>query len=102
MVTFGSIDLKKGAYVKKNINDYERVARVIGGTFLSSLAFWGPKKPMFLGFIFPIITGIVGVCPLYSALGISTRKEVKDSSNDYFPVKSPSEIAAGHPLVGAA
>ncbi|MCM2349338.1 MAG: DUF2892 domain-containing protein [Bacteriovoracaceae bacterium] len=88
--------------MKKNIHDYERVARFAGGAFLSSLAFWGPKKIGFLGFVIPMATGLSGTCPLYSALGISTRKETKDQDNEYFPVQSISEEAAGHPIVGVS
>lgn len=29
-------------------------------------------------------------------------KSVEEQANDYFPVQSPSERAAGHPLVGTA
>lgn len=86
--------------MKKNIHDYERVGRVVGGVFLSSLAFWGPKKPLYLAFLIPIATGAVGTCPLYSALGVSTRKDPDTQANDYFPVQSTSEAAAGHPIVG--
>ena len=88
--------------MKKNIHDYERVFRFAGGAFLSSLAFWGPKNKGFLGFIIPMSTGLIGTCPLYSALGISTRKDIKDRDNEYFPVQSVSERAAGHPIVGAS
>jgi hypothetical protein len=87
--------------MKKNIHRYERVARVAGGALLSSLAFIGPKKPWFLSFLIPVATGLVGTCPLYSALNISTRKKEEDLANDYFPVQSSSERAAGHPLVGS-
>jgi hypothetical protein len=87
--------------MQKNIHNVERVARVALGAALSSRAFFGPRKPWYLVFAFPVITGLVGTCPLYSALGVSTRPEDQDkSSNDYFPDKSQSEIAAGHPIVG--
>jgi Protein of unknown function (DUF2892) len=87
----------------KNIHDYERVGRVVGGLFLSSLAFWGPRKTWYLAFLVPIVTGLTGTCPFYSAMGVSTRKDEIDSqANDYFPVQSSSEAAAGHPLVGVS
>jgi hypothetical protein len=85
--------------MQKNVHDYERIGRVVGGITLSSLAFWGPRKIWFLGFLVPVITGLMGKCPLYSSLGISTRKS-EQADNDYFPVKSDSELAAGHPIVG--
>ncbi len=43
---------------------------------------------------------------LYSVVRMNTRKKIEKSvdeqANDYFPVQSPSERAAGHPLVGTA
>ncbi len=88
--------------MKKNIHPFERLLRVAGGTFLASMAFWGPKKPWMLSFLGPVASGAVGTCPLYSALDISTRKDAEAQANDYFPVQSDSERAAGHPLVGAS
>lgn len=91
--------------MKLNISDPERVVRFGAGAVLSSLAFWGPKKPAYLVFLIPMATGFIGTCPLYSALGISTRtigEKESDQANDYFPVQSPSERAAGHPIVGAS
>ncbi len=92
--------------MQKNIHKYERVVRTAGGLALSSLAFWGPKKSLFLGFLIPVVTGLVGKCPLYSALGINTRKQEERqgeiSDNEYFDKKSDSEVVAGHPIVGVS
>ena len=53
---------------------FDRLARVALGLIILSLAFWGPKTALgWLGLI-PLATGIVGLCPLYSLLGISTRR----------------------------
>ena len=78
--------------MRKNVNDYERLARVAVGLFF----FFRKKRYIFLA---PVMTGITGNCPLYTALGINTRGEEK-TDQDYFGVQSPSEIAAGHPIVG--
>lgn len=91
--------------MKKNINDGERALRLTTGAVLASMAFWGPKKKWMLAFLMPAITGVVGTCPLYSALGVSTCNEdsiTEKQANDYFPMKSDSEIIAGHPIVGSA
>lgn len=88
--------------MKKNIGNTERVLRFVGGIALTSLAFWGPKQKRYFAFLIPAITGMVGICPLYSALQISTRRESQDASNDYFPVQSASERVAGHPIVGVS
>ena len=61
----------------QNINDPERVIRFIVGAVITSLAFWGPHSPWFLLGLIPMATGFVGTCPLYSALGISTKHEKK-------------------------
>lgn len=55
-----------------NEHPVERVARVVLGVGILSLAFVGPKSPWaYLGIV-PILTGALGNCPLYSLLGIST------------------------------
>jgi hypothetical protein len=63
--------------MKKNIGGIERVARIILGAAVLALAFVGPKTPWaYLGLI-PLATGIIGWCPPYALLGISTCKECK-------------------------
>jgi hypothetical protein len=57
----------------KNINDPERVIRFLAGAVITSLAFWGPQSNWFLLGLIPMATGLVGTCPLYTALGISTN-----------------------------
>ncbi len=87
--------------MKQNIHPYERVGRVAAGLFLSSFAFWGPKKKWYLSFLGLAVDGMIGTCPVYAALGISTcPDDVEKQANDYFAVESSSEIAAGHPIVG--
>jgi hypothetical protein len=58
--------------MKKNIHPVERIARVVVGLVLTSLAFWGPSNDWFLLGLIPLSTGIVGWCPLYALFGIST------------------------------
>ena len=49
-----------------------RVLRVVVGAAVLSLVFVGPKTPWaWLGAV-PLLTGLVGYCPLYSLLGIRT------------------------------
>ena len=59
--------------MKTNIHSLERVARVVLGAVLTSLAFWGPANSWFLLGLIPLATGLVGWCPPYYLLGISTR-----------------------------
>ena len=56
----------------KNIHPYERVARIILGAVLVSMAFVGPKNLWFLLGAVPLLTGLMGWCPPYQILGIST------------------------------
>lgn len=58
--------------MKKNIHPIERVVRVVGGLGIASLAFWGPSSYWFLLGLIPVATGLMGWCPPYALLGIST------------------------------
>jgi hypothetical protein len=60
--------------MKKNIHPIESVSRVLAGLVLISMAFVGPKNPWFLVGFVPVLTGLVGWCPPYAILGISTCK----------------------------
>ncbi len=56
----------------KNIGKAERIARVVLGVGVLSLAFVGPQSPWaYLGFL-PLVTGLLGWCPPYALLGIGT------------------------------
>jgi hypothetical protein len=58
--------------MKANEGRVDRLLRVIAGLLLLSLAFFGPKTPLgYIGLV-PLLTGIVGYCPLYSLLKINT------------------------------
>ena len=63
--------------MKKNIGSKERVIRVLAGLGIVSMAIVGPHSPWaFLGII-PLATGLIGWCPAYALLGISTCKSCK-------------------------
>lgn len=50
----------------------ERVIRIIIGLAVLSLVFVGPKTLWgWIGLI-PLLTGLTGLCPLYTILGVST------------------------------
>lgn len=56
----------------KNEGTIDRALRVALGLGLISIAFVGPQTPWgFLGAI-PLATGLLGSCPLYTILGLST------------------------------
>jgi len=59
----------------KNEGTIDRALRVIVGLAVLSLAFIGPQTPWaYIGLV-PLLTGLVGYCPLYSLLGICTMKK---------------------------
>lgn len=56
----------------RNEGTLDRVLRVILGLVLLSLVFIGPQTLWGLIGIVPLATGLLGTCPIYSVLGIST------------------------------
>lgn len=56
----------------KNEGTIDRILRIIAGFALLSIVIVGPQTPWgYIGLI-PLLTGLVGYCPLYSLLGICT------------------------------
>jgi hypothetical protein len=56
----------------QNEGTLDRVLRVIVGVALISLVFVGPATPWgWIGLV-PLLTGLVGYCPLYQLLGLNT------------------------------
>jgi hypothetical protein len=52
----------------------DRVIRIVIGLGILSLVFVGPQTAWgWIGLV-PLITGIVGFCPLYKLIGLNTRK----------------------------
>jgi hypothetical protein len=50
----------------------DRLLRILAGLALLALVFFGPQTPFgWIGLV-PLITGVVGFCPLYRLLGINT------------------------------
>jgi hypothetical protein len=67
----------------QNIHTVERIARIVLGVGLISMAFIGPQSKWFFLGIIPLLTGIVGYCPPDQLLGINTKG--KSSSCDKKP-----------------
>lgn len=58
--------------MKPNEGGIDRILRVIVGLAILALAFIGPKTPWaWLGLV-PLVTGLVGFCPLYAILRLNT------------------------------
>ena len=58
--------------MSRNEGTIDRVLRVVLGLVLLSLVFVGPQTWWGLIGLVPLVTGLVGSCPVYSILGIST------------------------------
>ena len=56
----------------RNEHLVERVARVLLGLAILTLFFVGPRTPWALLGLVPLATGLLGSCPIYTALGLST------------------------------
>ena len=61
-----------GNLLKVNEGSVDRVVRVALGVVLLSLVFVGPATPWGWIGVVPLATGLLGSCPLYTLLGIST------------------------------
>ena len=55
-----------------NVHPIERAVRVLIGLAVLSLVVVGPHTLWGLLGVIPLLTGMVGICPLYTLLGIST------------------------------
>ena len=62
--------------MKKNVGSTDRVIRVILGIIVLSLLFIIEGNLKWFGLIglIPLITGLIGYCPLYTLLKASTKK----------------------------
>jgi hypothetical protein len=55
-----------------NVGTIDRGLRIVLGLVLLSLVFVGPQSYWGLVGIVPLVTGLLGVCPAYSLVGIRT------------------------------
>ena len=58
--------------LKNNVGNVDRLLRVALGIVLLALVFMGPKTLWGLIGIVPLVTGLIGSCPVYRLLGLST------------------------------
>ena len=58
--------------MKSNEGKLDRILRIIAGLAILSLCLIGPKTLWGLVGIVPLLTGLVGYCPLYQVLGLNT------------------------------
>jgi hypothetical protein len=58
--------------MKTNEGKVDRILRVVIGLVLLSLVVVGPQTLWGLVGLVPLLTGLVGFCPLYQVLGLNT------------------------------
>lgn len=59
-------------FLPTNENTFDRGLRIALGLVLLSLVFVGPASLWGLVGVVPLLTGLVGSCPLYTLFGLST------------------------------
>lgn len=59
-------------FFKTNEGAADRILRIAFGLILLSLTVLGPKTSWGLVGLVPLLTGLVGTCPIYSLFGLST------------------------------
>ena len=68
------------AIFARNEHAADRIIRVIAGLALLSLVWIGPQTPWGWVGLVPLVTGLVGSCPLYRLFGVSTCSVAKSST----------------------
>ena len=58
--------------MRQNEGSLDRTLRVIIGIVLIAMVFVGPKSAWGWVGLIPLLTGLVGICPLYRLAGMST------------------------------
>ena len=75
--------------MKRNVHTVDKIIRIIVGLILLSLCILGPKSWWGLLGLIPLITGIIGNCPIYSIFGFSTCSSQKTEEKE--EASSPGE-----------
>jgi len=58
--------------VTRNVGDIDKGLRIVAGLVLLALGWFGPLGWWGLIGLVPLATGLIGNCPVYSLLGVST------------------------------
>ena len=58
---------------KNNVGKTDRIIRVILGVLLIGNVFFALQHPIVWIGVILVLTGLAGICPLYSVLGINTK-----------------------------
>lgn len=63
--------------MQANIGSIDKIVRIIAGLILISLVFVGPQTSWGWIGVVPLATALIGWCPLYRLIGMSTCKSAK-------------------------
>ena len=58
--------------MKTNVGGIDKILRIVAGLALIALAIAGIGSPWTWIGVVPLLTGVVGFCPVYPLLGLST------------------------------
>ena len=58
--------------MRSNVGGVDRILRAVAGLVVLSLVFVGPQSWWGLLGLIPLVTAVVGFCPAYPLLGVST------------------------------
>jgi hypothetical protein len=71
------MEVKMLSFLRTNEHPIDRVLRVVVGVILLSFAVVGPRAAWgYLGLL-PLLTGVVGTCPIYSFFGFDTCRSTR-------------------------
>ena len=59
--------------LKNNVGKIDRIIRIVLGVLLIGNVFYALKNPIGWVGVILLVTGIFGICPLYSLLGLNTK-----------------------------
>ena len=79
--------------MESNVGTTDRILRGVIGVALIGAGFSRRNWLGVLG-LYPLLTGITGRCPLYKALGVSTRKLPEEDEEMIELFEEPVEVSA--------
>ncbi len=63
--------------MEKNVGTIDKSLRIIAGIVMLSLVFVGPQSPWGWIGVVPLLTALIGWCPAYKLVGLSTCAKCK-------------------------
>lgn len=66
--------------MQNNLGTIDRTLRIVAGLVLLSLVFIGPQTPWGWIGVVPLLTALIGWCPAYKIVGLSTCAKCQSQS----------------------